>query len=189
MWSLDGKEEITETGDCEIELKETKRCASCPYNSDTAASSCVKDIENLKSCDTCPEKNPAKKIKLDSIPVELLKNDPHEQCPVSLPVGVDFMGKCPYLEANSGNSPASNTIEGAELLKQCPFLKQANLSEVQPSSSESNTFCGLVPHGDTPLESLKQAQDLGFKLAEALLKKGAGEVMAKAQATIHGTAS
>ncbi|EFA03098.1 porphobilinogen deaminase [Tribolium castaneum] len=188
VWSLDGKEEIIETGECEIDIKNTQRCTACPFNTSNQSTSCVRDIENLKRCDTCPDQMPAKKIKLDEIPVEVLKNDPHEHCPVALPIGADFMGKCPYLEANMDKCPVNGKIEGAELLKQCPFLKEAK-TEIKAGPSDSNTVCGLVPHTETPVETLKQAQDLGVRLAQSLLGKGAGEVMAKAQATIHSATS
>jgi hydroxymethylbilane synthase len=193
VWSLDGKEEIIEDGDCAVEIKDVKRCATCPYNFEIEHPSCVKDIENLKRCDTCPsntsDENPAKKAKLDAIPVDMLKNDPHEHCPVALPIGVDFMGKCPYLEAAVvGKCPVNGVIEGGEPLKQCPFFKDAKLQVLQAHvSKEINTFCGLVPHDDAPLTSLKEAQDLGAKLAENLMKRGASEVMAQAQATIHSS--
>lgn len=57
----------------------------------------------VECCGVCPMNSPSgpnpKRQKLD-IPSELLRDDPHEKCPVPLPVGSEFMGQCPYLEGD-----------------------------------------------------------------------------------------
>ncbi|KAJ3653331.1 hypothetical protein Zmor_012588 [Zophobas morio] len=186
VWSLDGKEEIVEADTCEVEIKDFKRCLTCPYNFQNP--SCVKDIENLQKCDVCPNspiKNPAKRIKLDGVSADVLKDDPHEHCPVSLPIGADFMGKCPYLEATVGKCPVNGAVEGLDV-KQCPFFNK-KIENIEIKGDVDQGYCGLVKHDEVSVEALKEAQGLGTKLAQSLLAKGAGDVMAKAQSTIHAS--
>lgn len=42
-------------------------------------------------------KNKKKRIEILS---EVFKNDPHEKCPVPMPIGSDFMGQCPFLQGD-----------------------------------------------------------------------------------------
>ncbi|RZB39661.1 porphobilinogen deaminase, partial [Asbolus verrucosus] len=190
VWSLDGKEEIIEISDCEVEIKENKRCAGCPYNLQSENAGCFKDIENLKRCDQCPNGGPVKKPKLEHVPLDLLKNDPHDHCPVELPIGVDFMGKCPYLESSLvGKCPVNGAIEGVGNLKECPFYKEGKVQELPEAtiSTNSKNYCGLVLHDAIASEVFDEAQKLGVEVAKILMKKGASGIMAKAQATIHNS--
>ncbi|KAJ8929241.1 hypothetical protein NQ314_018120 [Rhamnusium bicolor] len=179
-------------------------CALCPYN-DSKKKLNVEDIESLKDCPRCPispVKEPtAKKLKLDKVPIEVLKNDPHEQCPVQLPIGVDFMGKCPYLEgmlvAIHGKCPVNGSIENAEPVDytKCPFLKDGKLvlqideeaQNVDDSVNPNNLFCGLITHKDANDDGMESARKLGERLAHNLISKGALEVMTKAQSIIHSS--
>lgn len=219
VWSLDGKEEILDTDECEVEIKDGKRCATCPYGFQVEDPSCL-DIENLRNCNECPspiKETPTKKAKMDPIPTEMLANDPHEKCPVQLPIGVDFMGKCPYLESElvtiHGKRPLNGSIIEAAREMKCPFFRDGKFQESLAIFTENNettqqraagsplngggsnkcpyrenrNYCGLVPHDNATIASLEAAQHLGEKLAQNLMNMGATDVMAKAQAVIHSS--
>ncbi|CAG9860281.1 unnamed protein product [Phyllotreta striolata] len=185
VWSLDGKEEILDTVNTTIKVKTDLRCASCPRRDKS-----FRDIENL-DCGKCQEYNNgepvAKKIKFDDIPSVLLKTD---RCPVQLPVGSDFMAKCPYLEHQLDGSSENLNLN----MSQCPFLlnKSAHIPEtiIGNSSKEcfddDNLFCGLVLHKQATLEGMTAAKELGVKLAKKLIANGALDIMKKAQAIVHG---
>lgn len=138
------------------------------------------------------------KAKLLDIPTEYLKNDPHDKTPVKLPVGVDFMGQCPYLTLLS-KCPADDKVNVDEIsgYKKCPFLNEynsliGNNSGEEPdviSDDSDKLFCGLVPHQEATYNSMYAARKLGEDLAQRLISKGALDVMSKAQATIHGETS
>lgn len=193
VWSLDGSEELLEDNSTKIEFNQvTDRCSTCPYNS-SQKGVCNKtnDIEGLCLFNkNSINETAAKKAKLETkVPAELLQNDPHEKCPVQIPVGLDFMGKCPYLESDlvqAGKSPITGLLE-----KQCPFLIKEKLVEVVATTSSESSFgfCGLVPHKDVPIRIFEASQKLGEQLAESLMKKGATEIMSKAQACIRGSVS
>lgn len=204
VWSLDGKEELLESDNTKIEFnKYADKCSTCPYNPAKKNPCGAGDIESLcpfrKNEENCTA---AKKAKLDDqkkIPAELLKNDPHERCPVEIPIGLDFMGKCPYLESDliqAGKCPVKGYVEGSSAENQCPFLRDNKLNVLptfsipsQTSKSNAIEFCGLVPHKDVPISIFEASQTLGEQLAESLMKKGAKEIMTKAQACIRGTVS
>ncbi|CAH1183146.1 unnamed protein product [Phaedon cochleariae] len=194
VWSLDGQEEILAVRSAVIPVKKDLRCATCPYrNSDTP----VGDIENLECFNKCAIINtePTKKRPKLDIPAEILKNDPHDSCPVQLPVGADFMGQCPYLEnrfqAGTSKCPVNGKIESDvpldEASTKCPFLQSNalpldNLIEEEPNDS----YCGLVLHPQATPEGMEAARRLGEDLARDLIGKGALEVMTQAQAIVHG---
>lgn len=135
-----------------------------------------------------------KKPKLLDIPTELLKNDPHEVCPIQIPVGADFMGKCPYLEAQlEGASSEATDI----YISQCPFMQKKvlhipdNKIQIDEGSGDfekesDKLFCGLVAHKQATIEGMNASRELGEMLAKDLIGKGAMDVMTKAQAIVHG---
>lgn len=203
VWSLDGKEEVQEQENANISVLNGIRCAECPYVNGEK----ILDIECCVVCPSSPTKEPnAKKQKLD-IPAEILNNDPHEKCPVPLPVGAEFMGQCPYLEENIGALHNNISLNGSvgqinSDMTKCPFLKsqsaehslQYNKLEI-PSSQTAQTvendslFTGLVSHKDISRDDMQKAVILGETLAQKLISKGALQIMAKAQAVIHGKQS
>lgn len=235
VWSLDGQEEIIEEDSSTLDIAKFERCAACPYNTNkttTPTGSCSQntctktDIECLHECSfkqkesqKCPFKQgggPSKKPKLNdstdranSISVDLLKDDPHEHCPIDIPVGLDFMGKCPYLDKNIVNlntnkCPVNGEILGETKLNidKCPFMNSGQLQIICGNNSKSedskkipestpkensNLFCGLVSHPDISIETFKEAEYLGSRLAKKLMAKGATEIMAKAQAHIRNS--
>ncbi|KAG5876545.1 hypothetical protein JTB14_010316 [Gonioctena quinquepunctata] len=80
VWSLDGKEEVTDYGYTKITVKEDLRCSKCPYRG------VDKPLGDIESCgDMCSiiSEPSAKRSKLDNIPNEILENDPHDKCPVN----------------------------------------------------------------------------------------------------------
>lgn len=193
VWSLDGKEEIMDNQEIEVEVKHTRRCAECPYankKDDSCAANCMGDIE----CLTTPPKKP----KINEPSKDLLKNHPLEH--MDIPIGMDFMGKCPYLEGDLTKDNMTNTA--AIDITKCPFHKDAKVqiqldfnnsipsvskAAKECSDKENNLYCGLVEHADLPVETMVNALKLGEKLANSLMKEGACEVMAKAQAHIRGS--
>lgn len=196
IWSLDGKEELSESSSARIEFSKTaEKCSVCPYNS-AQRSFCgtVKDIEGL-----CPFRKEnegrtcAKKPKLEGkVPVELLKDDPHEKCPVEIPIGLDFMGKCPYLESDlvqAGKCPVKGLTEDLAVEERCPFLKNRQVEVVSLEKKSSVGFCGLVPHKDVPVDIFETSLRLGEELALNLMKRGAKEIMSKAQECVRGGVS
>lgn len=206
VWSLDGKQEISDADETFVEVQKSKRCNKCPYgyiNQDTVTScsqnNCSNtDIECLSGCSF--NGNAAKKMKVDHVPLNVLENDPHTSCPVDLPVGADFMGKCPYLEINP-------TLNGSALpdgdYTKCPYLKEHNIhlgtmvvrnenkedttSSSQSKANEPYLYAGLIANIDVPEWCLKEAEKLGCRLARKLMERGAVEVMTKAQNTIRNS--
>lgn len=195
VWSLDGKDELKETIECEIDIKGSK-CFICPYkncisngnmqskttNVESPQISTKHTIENENDIEEPSYSHVNKKIKLD--------ND--TSCPINLPIGADFMGKCPYLESHDvdNNIPPIDIYLGEEkqVIDKCPFRKEeltifqgGNKSDVEDNE---NLFCGLVPHPDISMEVFKRAGKLGKDLADKLIKDGAKDIMIKAQNTI-----
>lgn len=199
VWSLDGSEEVTDIESIYLTVNKDLRCDSCPYKNRNMAA--VIDIENISCSGRCAgeagDGPSSKKLKLEDIPTGILKNDPHDQSPVKIPIGADFMGKCPYLESqielNKNTNGGSDKAEEPDYQK-CPFLFENVLSnnildEGESSSKEHDEdklFCGLVPHKDAAVCGMEQARKVGIDLANRLISKGALDVMAKAQAIIHG---
>lgn len=198
VWSLDGSEEVTDLESINLTVSKDLRCDNCPYKNKNLTS--VVDIENIQCAGKCVGESgdgPSKKIKLDDIPTNILRNDPHDQSPVKIPIGADFMGRCPYLESQSElnkNSNGSSDQKDPEY-QNCPFLLENvlsnNLIDGSPDGSsteqreDNDLFCGLVAHKDALGGGMQQARKLGVDLAKNLISKGALEIMAKAQAVIH----
>lgn len=193
VWSLDGSEEITNTESVSLTVNKDLRCDTCPYKNKPMTT--VVDIENIQCARICSGDSgdgpSAKKFKLDDIPSNVLQNDPHDESPVKIPIGADFMGRCPYLESQVSSK---NTSAEEPNYQKCPFLFENVLSNnsldipAGGSSSEQkddNLFCGLLPHQDAAACGMEQARKLGAGLARNLMAKGALDVMSKAQAIIH----
>lgn len=223
VWSLDGTEELVEDESCNIDVNNrTPKCKKCPYNikctnetdiiSSSSNNGSKRCISSGKECPYSENGIPKKKQKIedyvDSNKKEngttnnhLLDEDPHKHCPIEIPIGLDFMGKCPYLEQLETETISKCPVNGQILGKvtgditKCPYMKDGKLQLLQGTSSTNNNendenanlFCGLVAHPDMPLKTLKEAENLGIRLAKKLMSKGASEIMAKAQATIHNS--
>ncbi|XP_060517252.1 porphobilinogen deaminase [Cylas formicarius] len=199
VWSLDGKEEIVEEDRITFEVLTDIRCSSCPYNNDGGIA--IEDIECCAKCPMNPSLEPATKKKKIEIPDELLANDPHEKCPIPLPIGSEFMGQCPYLDGEltdiSNQYGLKNDFMGPSNANECPYLEQQKLlqhlhTKIEKSSEASagiqeneNLFAGLVQHKDITKHNLEKARKLGERIARNLMEKGASDVMTKAQAIVH----
>lgn len=132
-------------------------------------------------------------------------------CPSSVfPVGVDFMGDCPYVSTDqkvdqtaqggircpiSGQLPNAN--ENHPSADNCPFLAKAkvldyneNVERNAPKLEDNSAllFCGMYRHKQVGKETFEQCQQLGERLAQELISKGAVEVMRCAQKEIHSKA-
>ncbi|XP_055623169.1 porphobilinogen deaminase isoform X2 [Toxorhynchites rutilus septentrionalis] len=140
-------------------------------------------------------------------------------CPSSsFPVGIDFMGDCPYvsteqkvdqseqpilkcpvsglLQADEKN-PAAQDALNKQITEKCPFLAQQakvldyneNLQRdiVAPKLEDHSEqlFCGMFRHGCVEKEIFDECERLGQRLAQALISKGALDVMKCAQNEIH----
>ncbi|XP_066145575.1 porphobilinogen deaminase isoform X1 [Euwallacea fornicatus] len=198
VWSLDGTQEVADEGETVVNVLSSIRCAECPYSNGELK---VIDIE---CCVTCPMNNEVngpslKKQKLD-IPNEILENDPHDKLPVPIPIGSDFMGQCPFLEGTiqgvenphlSLNGDASSIAKLG--LKFCPALKGLNSDKNNVNKvtiiEDDCLFVGLVPHRDATFDNLMKSKLLGENLALKLKEKGALQIMAAAQAAVHGKIS
>lgn len=195
VWSLDGRDELIEEDESIVEVAMKRTCKNCICSEQKQHSNC-ESTKRVSDCSDCPfsAKRQKRNEQNAGISLELLKNDPHESCPVELPVGVDFMGKCPYLEQLPNNierkCPVNAQIEGtngADVTK-CPFMRDGKLEILPPpisSQENSNLYCGLVLHEEVPKWALDEAQDLGARLAKKLMLKGASDIMNKAQAHIR----
>ncbi|XP_045470826.1 porphobilinogen deaminase [Harmonia axyridis] len=194
VWSLDGQIEIIDGLSTKLIYKNGyDKCKNCPYNNNgDKLSNETKNGGCSKRCSSTIENEdvPKKRQKLEELPIELLKEDPHEHCPVEIPIGSDFMGKCPFLE--KGPSEAKKILENLDLKlpEQCPFKSISNevstsKNEISSSITKEDKYCGLVLHKKADVKDFEEAALLGQKVAERLIVKGASEVMAKARATIH----
>lgn len=201
VWSLDGVEEIQAKEEVNITVQNGLRCATCPYNNNKY----IEDIESLSDCVKCPNSptnEPSEKKKKLDIPNDILAVDPHEHCPIEIPIGADFMGKCPYLEgilaSNVDKCPVSGSTDNINVLNysKCLFLKDTMLNIkmdkainnlVGTDQENIKLFCGLVLHKGATVEGMQNAKKLGEKLAQALISKGALEIMSKAQSIIHNS--
>lgn len=149
VWSLDGKIEIKdfEKTAVDVKLSEPKKCNICPAKN--------------KSC-TYKEEPACKRRKLSesngtassSTSKSVLETeDPHKHCPVAHPIGSDFMGKCPYLDAHDsvkldefqkGKCPVNAEIqnlagENTQLLDKCPFFSQGKFTgELKTAVTEND---------------------------------------------------
>lgn len=199
VWSLDGSEEVIDSESVNLSVNKDLRCDTCPYKNKNMAA--LVDIENISCVGKCigeaGDGPSSKKLKLDNIPTSVLKNDPHDQSPVKIPIGADFMGKCPYLESQIELNKHSNggSDKSEPDYQKCPFLFENVLSNSivdVPGDGQStehgddNLFCGLIPHKHASGCGMEQARKLGVDLAKNLISKGALDVMVKAQAIIHG---
>ncbi|ERL84606.1 hypothetical protein D910_02034 [Dendroctonus ponderosae] len=195
VWSLDGAEEIVDEVVGVLPVLSKIRCAECPYiNGDNE----IKDIE------------PLPKKKRIEVPSELFNDDPHEKCPVAMPIGSDFMGECPFLQGDIKDFVGHPPLNGAtvETLKSgfnvCPVLKNLKAVAALRKSTETpvingngdkigdnneHLFVGLVGHKDASPSSLRKAVELGESLAKKLIEKGALAVMTEAQNTVHSQIS
>lgn len=224
VWSLNGQIEITEADKCTVEIKkENSETQKIPEKTKFAGKTSalasldkntITEPENKLTCPKCSYEIPYKRQKLDDSEnnVEKTKidliNDPHEHCPVTIPVGADFMGKCPYLDAQGPSKCPVNaeilTLDGqhsSQNVTKCPYLSKGkiqvqielknDIKTVEKMTTcpyrEPKLYVGLCPSKKTPLWALEQAEHLGINLAEKLLKKGALEVMTEAQKEIRGT--
>ena len=136
-----------------------------------------------------------------------------EMCPVApqFSVGQEVMGECPFVDTQqkvelhedlkcpvTGKSEnyLSKTIEIVP--EKCPYVVQLldyneNLDRdiVQPKI-EDNTdqlYCGMFRHKYVSKEIFDECEQLGIKLANKLIKRGALKVMKCAQDEIHSKTS
>ncbi|XP_019770798.2 porphobilinogen deaminase isoform X1 [Dendroctonus ponderosae] len=208
VWSLDGAEEIVDEVVGVLPVLSKIRCAECPYiNGDN-------EIKDIECCAVCPMKTsptePLPKKKRIEVPSELFNDDPHEKCPVAMPIGSDFMGECPFLQGDIKDFVGHPPLNGAtvETLKSgfnvCPVLKNLKAVAALRKSTETpvingngdkigdnneHLFVGLVGHKDASPSSLRKAVELGESLAKKLIEKGALAVMTEAQNTVHSQIS
>lgn len=180
------------------------------------------------------------------------------ECPLNLPVGQDFMGKCPYVDTqqkvelaeqgacpmtklatkttieslkptSNGDTPLDEFGQGESILK-CPFSnldlklkdtsteKRISFEGTQPAGHDicpflqksikmidyednekpkimdippimldncKELFCGIYRHQCYARDLFAKCDELGRELADNLIRKGALEVMKRAQEEIH----
>lgn len=134
VWSLNGTMEITHTEKCTVEIKpelktEKKICplgfASC--SGDNSVQENVSRTSGTKRPNETMSEIPEKRLKTQD---EKIGEDPHDSCPVNLPIGIDFMGKCPYLDSHVENKCPfkaeilTTTGKHINAPGECPFLNE-----------------------------------------------------------------
>lgn len=82
-------------------------------------------------------------------------------------------GKCPYLASQKSD----------ELAGSATVTEEINANVLYPE--DAALFCGMHNHHETTFKLFRKCQDLGEKLAESLIAKGALEVMRVAQNSIR----
>ncbi|KAF5281532.1 hypothetical protein FQA39_LY05067 [Lamprigera yunnana] len=214
VWSLNGKEEIMKSDEASVEIKEINRCTQCPYYFKNN----IKNVSGKNKCNNsdieCFKKCSFKRIYEETNEVitkrqksetdmskELLKTDPLVHCPMKIPIGLDFMGKCPYIDTRENLTKecpvyGKGQIDGMDGdFNKCPFLKEnvlqsilsTDLVEFEKHGNNGCLYVGLVPHEDVPEISLNEAENLGNRLAKKLIELGATEIMNKAQEFIRNS--
>lgn len=207
VWSLDGQTEIVESSSSRVAVSAPITCSLCSSDKSKVniceENRCSENCKKNESLDNELE-SPQKRLKTADNRGEgdnlypALEEDPHDKCPVKLPVGVDFMGKCPYLDHTLTKCPFNGNVD-TEAKEACPYLKkfsseldkQSNDSSESSSSNEieneTNLYCGLIAPSNPYVDAFEKACLLGKQLADILVEKGAKEVMNKAQETIHAS--
>uniref|UniRef100_A0A1B0CP35 hydroxymethylbilane synthase n=1 Tax=Lutzomyia longipalpis TaxID=7200 RepID=A0A1B0CP35_LUTLO len=232
VWSLDGKTEIRDEVSCEVpfEVDATEVDGVPPKKVK------VTEVPARRSPDIIDDSK-ATGGEAQNLDIGALINlhgdafkrcpyskqqQPHERCPLSIPIGQDVMGVCPFFgttekvnlaeefgpehkEATAGVSkcPFSGTkiTPEAPPIEKCPFLAnqvklidcdaehgqvQHNGDSVVAPQTNIPLFCGLFRHTTVPQDFLAKSEALGKQLANALIARGAMEVMSKAQDEIRG---
>lgn len=160
--------------------------------------------EMFKKCPYSSEIEKLSAVESSSEEVED-KNDPS----ATFPVGVDFMGDCPYVSTEQKVDTTAQTALKCPVSGQpqkpgsgdglsCPFLAQQaakildyneNLEReiIAPKleSTSEHLFCGMFRHKHVAKEIFEECEQTGIRLAQDLIAKGALEVMKCAQNEIH----
>ncbi|XP_065083138.1 porphobilinogen deaminase [Ochlerotatus camptorhynchus] len=186
---------------------------------DDSQPSCSKYVDNLnmtKFMDVhgemfkkCPYSAQLQKLtESDQVPEKGQGDAKAVACPSSaFPVGVDFMGDCPYVTTDQKvdqttqggiRCPISAQLTTAKedhpITDKCPFLAQAkvldyneNVERKAPKLEDNSEllFCGMHRHKNVEKGTFEECEQLGQRLAQELISKGAMEVMKCAQKEIH----
>lgn len=228
VWSLDGKIIIKDKSSCLYAIEKH------PDNEIADIEDVIPRVEkqeeagdsspNVRKCPFKPE-SPAKKLKTNNSKLNIKDmkcpysgvssgggDASTSACPISsLPIGVDFMGKCPYLDNlpieqlnqlnNTKKCPVNAEIlvlnsNTEKVQLKCPYFNDnictnntANCcykKAIEAVDAESKTFCGLIGSKFISTEILKCVENLGTSLAEKLIERGAKGVMDEAQSHIRG---
>ncbi|XP_063695652.1 porphobilinogen deaminase [Culicoides brevitarsis] len=137
-----------------------------------------------------------------------------ENCPLDFPVGQDVMGECPFfnsteqkveasldLGANGPKCPVIDCASSSVVAEKCPFFEHKETEDVKLIEYDENNhvskavptlidhrdelYCGMHRHKTIQKEIFDACEELGKKLANKLIEKGALEVMRCAQNEIH----
>ncbi|KAL1382808.1 hypothetical protein pipiens_013214 [Culex pipiens pipiens] len=136
----------------------------CPYSSEIEKLSSVESNELIESgkCDDG-------------------KNDPS----ATFPVGVDFMGDCPYVSTEQKvDQSGQSGLNKRKILDYNENLEREIVAPKLESTSE-HLFCGMFRHKHVAKEIFDECEQTGIRLAQDLIGKGALEVMKCAQNEIH----
>lgn len=158
-----------------------------------------KDGNSTDSIDGCPLKIPIGQDFMGQCPYFNIeqKVDIGDKCPITGKTKSDTennnpSGKCPFtsqidtpLPSTSDKCPflISNAAAGVKL-----FEYDENTKYIQPTivDDTETLFCGMFRHESVQSKLFETCQQLGIKLAEKLIKKGAMDVMNIAQQEIRG---
>lgn len=171
VWSLDGKTEIKDSEKTAVDVKMlnagSKKCDSCPiknFKSCTGKTDCQYNEEPACKRQKLSESNGTATSSTSKSVLET--EDPHKHCPVTHPIGSDFMGKCPYLDSHDtvkleefqkGKCPVNAEIqnlagENTKLLDKCPFFSQGKFTgELKTVTTEND--CDIKQNEIKPPET------------------------------------
>lgn len=137
------------------------------------------------------------------------------KCPLKFPIGQEFMGSCPFFDGSSENQLVKLHSKRSNYdIKKCPFMSnqvvvsdegnssnidsQENICTASDSKAQNCTlsnkaslvgtklYCGLTKHVQLPVEIIEKCENLGYDLAQSLIRNGALDVMHTAQEKIRG---
>lgn len=202
--------------DADLKLSDKRKSPEIVDDSQPSCSKFVDKLNMTKFLDVhgemfkqCPYSSQLQKVPDSDQLLEKGQGDSKETvCPSSaFPVGVDFMGDCPYVSTDQKvdqttqggiRCPISGQLTDSKkvhpMTDKCPFLSQAkvldyneNVERKAPKLVDNSEllFCGMHRHMNVENEVFEKCEQLGKRLAQALISKGAMEVMKCAQKEIH----
>uniref|UniRef100_A0A1L8DZL6 hydroxymethylbilane synthase n=1 Tax=Nyssomyia neivai TaxID=330878 RepID=A0A1L8DZL6_9DIPT len=214
VWSLDGKTELRDEVACEIPLAPSEDDDEVPLKKAKVTRHSPDIIDDSKATGDAKNLDIGALITLHGDAFKRCpyskQQQPHERCPLSIPIGQDVMGECPFFDTTQkvnlaeefgpeGSCPHATTPPPP--IEKCPFLvNQVKLIDCDaeqrehkgdislPADANIPLFCGLFRHLSRTEDFLAKSEALGKQLADALIAKGAIEVMSKAQEEIRGKA-
>lgn len=206
VWSLDGKDMIEDT--LKVGLEELD--AKCDVKQDFATNKKrlkLDDADHDKKSECKQKQEVVEKVVIKPLDRNIAREHIDNDCiSLALPIGQDFMGQCPYLEAGHteiiGKCPykiseqgdtssardhenITNPIPKKLLKNNCPFSDESKQSNIVVDSNKIITsHCGILKQNNITIEVMEKCESLGMQLGDILSKNGALELIKSAQSQI-----